>query len=76
MSDEKKEGGPKEGGPSGGGFTEEESRIHQAGFKVIHSGLNRGLGFDEACAGLQVVDPEFRKLIHKMLVCSQPHFLW
>jgi hypothetical protein len=50
-------------GRQSGEFTEEESRIHRAGFKVIFDGMQKGLGFDEACAGLQIVDPGMRQVI-------------
>ncbi len=71
MSDEK--GDPRESG----GFTEEEGRIHKAGFKVIYNGMSRGLGFDDACAGLQVVDPELRQVIiddYLKVTIAERHF--
>lgn len=50
-------------GRQSGDFTEEESRIHKAGFKIIFDSLARGLDFEQACAGLEVVDPEMRRVI-------------
>lgn len=72
MSEEKKDDHRQSGD-----FTEEEGRIHQAGFKVIHQGLSRGLSFDEACAGLQVVDPELRRVIiddYLKVTIAERHF--
>ena len=64
-------------GRQAGEFTEEEGRIHQAGFKVIHEGMSRGLGFDDACEGLKVVDPELRQVIvddYLKVVIAEQHF--
>jgi hypothetical protein len=58
-------------------FTEEEGRIHQAGFKVIFSGMEKGLGFDEACLGLTIVDPEMRHVIiedYLKVTIAERHF--
>ena len=64
-------------GRRAGEFTEEESRIHHAGFKIIHDGLAAGLDFDTACAGLEVVSPEMRRLIiddYLKLAIAEAHF--
>jgi len=64
-------------GRQSGEFTEEESRIHQAGFKVIFEGMQKGLGFDDACAGLQVVEPEMRRIIvsdYLKVTIAEQHF--
>jgi hypothetical protein len=60
-----------------GEFTEEESRIHRAGFKIILEGLQKGLGFDEACTGLEVVEPEIRRIIiddYLKVTIAERHF--
>jgi hypothetical protein len=64
-------------GRQSGEFTEEESKIHHAGFKVIFEGMQKGLGFDEACAGLEVVDPEMRRIIvddYLKVTIAEQHF--
>jgi DNA-directed RNA polymerase sigma subunit (sigma70/sigma32) len=64
-------------GRQAGEFTEEEGRIHQAGFTVIFSGMEKGLGFDEACSGLAVVDPEMRRVIiedYLKVTIAERHF--
>ena len=64
-------------GRHAGEFTEEESRIHHAGFKIIHDGLAAGLDFDTACAGLEVVSPEMRQVIiddYLKLAIAEAHF--
>ena len=65
------------GGRQAGEFTPEESRAHHEGFKTIHSGLHRGLGFDEACAALKVADPEMRRIIvddYLKVTIAERHF--
>ena len=64
-------------GRQAGEFTEEEGRIHQAGFTVIFSGMEKGLGFDEACSGLTMVDPEMRRVIiedYLKVTIAERHF--
>ena len=64
-------------GRQSGEFTEEEGKIHQAGFKVIFEGIQKGMGFDDACAGLQVVDPELRAIIiddYLKVTIAEQHF--
>ena len=64
-------------GRQAGEFTDEESRIHHAGFKIIHDGLAAGLDFDTACAGLEVVSPEMRQVIiddYLKLAVAEAHF--
>ena len=64
-------------GRQAGEFTDEESRIHHAGFKIIHDGLAGGLDFDAACAGLEVVSPEMRQVIindYLKLAIAEAHF--
>jgi hypothetical protein len=64
-------------GRQAGEFTDEESRIHRAGFKIIHDGLAGGLKFDDACAGLEVVDPEMRRVIiddYLKMAIAEAHF--
>ena len=66
-----------EQGRQAGEFTEEESRVHHAGFKIIMEGLEQGLTFDEACQGLQVVDPEMRRIIisdYLKVTIAERHF--
>ena len=53
----------EEDGRQYGEFTEEEGKIHVAGIKIIHDGLANGLGFDEACAGLEVINPSMRQVV-------------
>jgi hypothetical protein len=53
----------EEDGRQYGEFTEEEGKIHVAGIKIIHDGLNGGLSFDDACAGLEVIDPSMRQVV-------------
>jgi len=67
----------EEDGRQSGEFTEEEGRIHKAGIKVIHDGLARGLDFDDACAGLEVVDPGMRQVIisdYLKVTIAERHF--
>lgn len=64
-------------GRGAGEFSEEEGRIHQAGFRIIHDGMKKGLSFDDACAGLQVVDPELRRVIvddYLKVTIAERHF--
>ena len=64
-------------GRQAGEFTEEESRVHHAGFKIIFDGMEKGLGFDEACAGLDVVDPGMRGVIiddYLKVTIAERHF--
>jgi hypothetical protein len=64
-------------GRHSGEFTDEESRIHHAGFKIIHDGLAAGLDFDTACTGLKVIDPEMRRVIiddYLKLAIAEAHF--
>ena len=64
-------------GRQAGEFTEEEARVHQAGFKVIFDGMEKGLGFDEACAGLEVVNPGMRSVIiddYLKVTIAERHF--
>ena len=66
-----------EQGRQAGEFTEEESRVHHAGFKIILKGLEEGLTFDEACKGLQIVDPEMRRIIisdYLKVTIAERHF--
>lgn len=53
----------EEDGRQYGEFTEEEGKIHVAGIKIIHDGLAKGLGFVDACAGLEVIKPEMRQVV-------------
>lgn len=74
---EKKKSGSEGRPDSGGEFTDEESRIHQAGFKIIFDGLQKGLSFDGACSGLQVVDPVMRSVImddYLKVTIAERHF--
>ena len=50
-------------GRQAGEFTEEEAKVHQAGFRIIHTGLEQGLSFEDACAGLDVIEPEMRQVV-------------
>lgn len=64
-------------GRQSGEFTEEESKIHRAGFKVVFDGMQKGLGFDDACAGLQVVAPGMRQVIiddYLKVTIAEQHF--
>jgi hypothetical protein len=64
-------------GRQSGEFTEEESKIHHAGFKVIFDGMQKGFGFDEACAGLRIVDPVMRQIIiddYLKVTIAEQHF--
>jgi hypothetical protein len=64
-------------GRQAGEFTEEEARVHQAGFKIIFDGMEKGLGFDEACAGLEVIDPGMRKIViddYLKVTIAERHF--
>jgi hypothetical protein len=64
-------------GRQSGEFTEEEAKIHHAGFKIIFEGMQKGLGFDDACAGLEVVDPEMRQIIiddYLKVTIAEQHF--
>jgi len=46
-----------------GGFTPEEDRLHDAGFKTIRDGLAAGLAFDKACEGVEAAAAELRRII-------------
>ena len=64
-------------GRQSGEFTEEEAKIHHAGFKIIFEGMQKGLSFDDACAGLEVVDPEMRQIIiddYLKVTIAEQHF--
>ena len=67
----------REDGRQSGEFTEEEGRVHRAGFKIIHEGLQKGLTFTDACAGLEVVDPGMRLIIiddYLKVAIAEEHF--
>jgi hypothetical protein len=64
-------------GRQSGEFTEEEAKVHHAGFKIIFEGMQRGLSFDDACAGLKVVDPVMRQIIvddYLKVTIAEQHF--
>ena len=64
-------------GPTAGGFTAEEDRLHEAGFAAIRGGLAAGLGFDAACARVEGVDPDLRRIIvddFLKVTLAQRHF--
>jgi hypothetical protein len=67
----------EEDGRQYGEFSEEEGKIHVAGIKIIRDGLGRGLGFDEACTGLEVIDPAMRRVIiddYLKVTIAERHF--
>jgi hypothetical protein len=44
-------------------YTEEESRIYNEAMENIMAALQKGLSFDEACAGLDITDSELKGFI-------------
>lgn len=66
-----------ESGPVSGFFTEEEERLHVAGFAKIQEGLSAGIGFDRACEGIEATDAELRRVIADdflKVTIAQRHF--
>ena len=46
-----------------GGFSEDDEKAYNNGMETIREGLDRGLGFDEACSGVPDEDPDLKRLI-------------
>jgi hypothetical protein len=44
-------------------YTEEESRVYNEAMENIMAALQKGLSFDEACAGLDITDSELKGFI-------------
>lgn len=60
-----------------GGFSEEDERVYNESMAVIRQGMEKGLGFDEACREITVQDPELRRLImddYLKVVIANLHF--
>ena len=55
--------GTQADGKAAGAFSPEEERLHVEGFDRIQQGLAAGLGFDQACAALEVPDADLRRII-------------
>ena len=58
-------------------FESEEDRAYRSSFAKIREGLEQGLGFDEACAGIDVEDELLRRqIIDDMLkvILAEEHF--
>jgi hypothetical protein len=58
-------------------FESEADRAYREAFAKIREGLENGLGFDEACAAIEVKDGELRKqIIDDMLkvILAEEHF--
>jgi hypothetical protein len=67
----------EEDGRQYGEFSEEEGKVHVAGIKILHDGMEKGLGFDEACAGLDVIDPSMRQIVmddYLKVTIAERHF--
>jgi len=64
-------------GPVSGGFTAAEERLHEAGFATIHAGIAAGFGFERACAALETIDVDLRRIIaddYLKVTIAQRHF--
>ena len=64
-------------GGATGGFTPEEGRVHDAGIAAIQAGLSAGESFDAACARVEGVDPDLRRIIvddFLKVTLAQRHF--
>ena len=55
----------------------EAGKIYEKAFRTVHEGLTKGLGFDEACASLDIADETLRASviddIFKVLIAEE-HF--
>lgn len=58
-------------------FKSEETKAYERAFGLIRDGLDRGLGFDEACAAVQMDDENLKnRIVDDMLkvIIAEEHF--